>query len=108
MLSGHTASHDPGQLVGQGLQLDGICFTSEGDNHSSTGQPDSAGRQRQWGSCVLICLLDVQHTDHGKARQNIEVIMYLCTVRMLLLPCPDFPNVELGQTQHNGRAGGNA
>ena len=61
-------------------------------------------------SCVFMCLLDVQHTDHANVfRHNIEqVVMYSCPVRMLLLPCSDFPNVELGPKSTQRSRGRNA
>jgi len=104
-IPGHAGSH--GQLVPVCQELThpatSVSPPKATITPNGTDQSDSAGFQWQ---CGLICAhMLARHTTYRpwqRFRPNTEqVIMYSCTVRMLLLPRSDFPNVELkpGQPQ---------
>lgn len=66
---------------------------------NSTAHSDSVGDQWRCGPVCSHRSILARRTTYRtckRFRKNIEqATMYSCTVRMLLLPCPNLPNVEL-------------
>ena len=111
MLSGHASSHDPASSwVRDSNSAASVSFPRATITSGNTGSSDSAGCQRRWGlMCFHVLARRTTYRPWQSPRQNIEqVVVYSCTVRMLLLPRSNFPNVKLGPGQHDDRAGHNA
>lgn len=89
-LPGHASSH--GQLT---PHLGSSSFTPEGDNHSGNRPRAIPTRLTESGDAKPYAC-STYNIQTGFSTKCIErVIMYSCAVRMFLLPCFDFPNVEL-------------
>jgi len=70
---------------------------------NSTAHSDSVGDQWRCGlvcSDISILARRTTYRTCKRFRKSIEqATMYSCTVRMLLLPCPNLPNIELNPRQ---------